>query len=677
MFLFFKTQVRKNFTPIIFFFVIFIIYLHNLSSASFAGDAGDFLAAIVVKGVPHPSGYPLFVLLGIIFNFLPFGHTVAWRVDLISALFASLAVVLMYLISSSLVKSRLIAVLTALTLAFFYPFWLYAEVAEVFSLAYFFVLLLFYMSIRYSKTKNTKILYLISFFVGLSLSNHEIIIMIFPSIALLILWSNLKIIKISTIFTCFGCVLLGLLPYIYIPIAAFHSPQLNWGEATSVQNFINIITRHDYGWTSKLPIEHVLMPLDAYRKYFFSELPLILMLILPLGLIGAIKNRQFLIGFSIVLNIIILGPLFLLLGGAAITNNFVYGIFERFYVFSFLFLIMLLPLSVDFISNFVINFLANFVGKKFLSKIKLIVVIILLIIPFSLFFHNMPRTDFHNLNYGDDFVFDSLSSIPEKSMVFIAGDTLFFNSLYYQNVYKLNGRNINNINIVTAGGLNNYIDGNKVLKAKKESLLKQHKDLSRNDANLTTIFSYPDNLNIFTNAEEIIDPKYAKKIIFMPYGLVFKIAGKKERQLTKDEFLKLQEELWEKLKLTPEVFGQSEVSLGFHMLDIQQRYAKGAAAIGDYLLFHYDDVKASKNWYEKSLKYYPEEGGFQGLGYYYYVKNNCSLAKYNLDQVIFMNSNNKLAYKQMYLIYKNCYKNNKKADEIKKLIKNVYNVNIK
>src|SRR3989344_5643683 len=84
--------------PIFLFVFTFLVYLHHLSPSVYGGDVGDFLTAILLKGVAHPSGYPLFTLLGILFNGLPFGQTPAWKVGLISVISSSAAVVLVYFI---------------------------------------------------------------------------------------------------------------------------------------------------------------------------------------------------------------------------------------------------------------------------------------------------------------------------------------------------------------------------------------------------------------------------------------------------------------------------------------------------------------------------------------------------------------------------------------------------
>src|SRR4030065_1394574 len=57
-----------------------ILYLSiaptRLSNANFGSDGGDLLAAVLTQGIPHPSGYPTYTLLGQLFQYLPFSTAV-------------------------------------------------------------------------------------------------------------------------------------------------------------------------------------------------------------------------------------------------------------------------------------------------------------------------------------------------------------------------------------------------------------------------------------------------------------------------------------------------------------------------------------------------------------------------------------------------------------------------
>ncbi len=55
----------------------------GLTWAHASADGGDLVTAARVLGVPHPSGYPTWTLLAILFDQLPLG-TAAWRATLLS-----------------------------------------------------------------------------------------------------------------------------------------------------------------------------------------------------------------------------------------------------------------------------------------------------------------------------------------------------------------------------------------------------------------------------------------------------------------------------------------------------------------------------------------------------------------------------------------------------------------
>src|SRR5512133_271919 len=68
---------------------LLLLYLpflgREISWAAYATDGGDFLAAALHWGIPHPSGYPTYTLLLRLFLFLPL-ETPFWRGALLSAL---------------------------------------------------------------------------------------------------------------------------------------------------------------------------------------------------------------------------------------------------------------------------------------------------------------------------------------------------------------------------------------------------------------------------------------------------------------------------------------------------------------------------------------------------------------------------------------------------------------
>jgi len=73
----------------------FILYLVTCSPTVNFTDSGELITVAWTGGIAHPPGYPLYTLLGIAFVHLPFGDP-AWRMNILSALFAAAAVGLFY-----------------------------------------------------------------------------------------------------------------------------------------------------------------------------------------------------------------------------------------------------------------------------------------------------------------------------------------------------------------------------------------------------------------------------------------------------------------------------------------------------------------------------------------------------------------------------------------------------
>lgn len=67
------------------FFVYLLTLAPDLTWANFSSDGGELITASVTMGIPHPPGYPTYVLLGKLFCLLPIGSA-AFRFNLFSAM---------------------------------------------------------------------------------------------------------------------------------------------------------------------------------------------------------------------------------------------------------------------------------------------------------------------------------------------------------------------------------------------------------------------------------------------------------------------------------------------------------------------------------------------------------------------------------------------------------------
>jgi len=145
---------------------VFLIYLRSLAPSVVGGDTGELVTVAYKLGVAHPPGYPLFTMLAKLFTFIPFG-TIAWRVNLLSAVCDSAAAVIILLAVRRWTRNQWAGLLAGGLFAFSPLVWRYAVVGEVFALNNLLVALMVYSAVRYSEGYERKFAYLTAFFFGL------------------------------------------------------------------------------------------------------------------------------------------------------------------------------------------------------------------------------------------------------------------------------------------------------------------------------------------------------------------------------------------------------------------------------------------------------------------------------------------------------------------------------
>ena len=123
------------------------VYGLTLSPSVGAGDSGELILAAHSLGIPHPPGYPIWLLLARCADLVPWG-TVALRVNALSALLAAAAAGLFYLLAARCGLGRLGRAAGTIVFAASTLVWDNAVQAEVYSLAAALFLLLAIAAIR-------------------------------------------------------------------------------------------------------------------------------------------------------------------------------------------------------------------------------------------------------------------------------------------------------------------------------------------------------------------------------------------------------------------------------------------------------------------------------------------------------------------------------------------------
>jgi len=109
------------------------LYFHTLAPTVLPADSGEFQLVSATLGIAHPPGYPLYTLLGRLFTLLPLGD-VAYRVNLMSAVFAALTLALVSRATRQLSGSLAAGLAAAVALGATPTFWAQATTANVRSL---------------------------------------------------------------------------------------------------------------------------------------------------------------------------------------------------------------------------------------------------------------------------------------------------------------------------------------------------------------------------------------------------------------------------------------------------------------------------------------------------------------------------------------------------------------
>jgi len=197
-----------------------ILYGLTCGPAILWQDSGLFVYRIWHNDLQGNLGialsHPLYIMVGIVAKAIPVGE-LAWRVNMISAVFGAIAVANLFLLLRLWLNRFWPGMIAVITLAVSWTFWQNAVIAEVYTMyaAQLFteLLVLFW----YVRSKRTSLLYLLGLLNGLSIANH--LWSIFPLACFgifLIFLIVKKEVKLSALPIFIICWVIGALPYEYL-----------------------------------------------------------------------------------------------------------------------------------------------------------------------------------------------------------------------------------------------------------------------------------------------------------------------------------------------------------------------------------------------------------------------------------------------------------------------------
>lgn len=226
---------------------IFLVYLAGTCRTIYVGDSGELVAAAATLGIPHPSGYPLYVLLGKLWTLLvPFG-SIAWRMSLLSAVIAASTCGFFFTLVRRLGISPPAATVSTLLVAFGPSFWSQANIQRVYSLNAFFVVAVSWAALEWTRSRRVGWMTLAAFLAGLGASNHTFMGVFGVAVGIFAIITEPALLRRPLhLLACVGSGLLGLLPYAYLPLRSRMDPRLDWGNPETFSAFVAVVTRRDF-----------------------------------------------------------------------------------------------------------------------------------------------------------------------------------------------------------------------------------------------------------------------------------------------------------------------------------------------------------------------------------------------------------------------------------------------
>lgn len=227
------------------------LYALGACRTAYVGDSGELTAAVGTLGIPHPSGYPLYVMLGHLWTRLLFMADVALAMSLLSAVCAAGAAAGLYHVARLAGISRAGAALAALLLAVGPSFWSQANIQRVYALNALFVVAATGTMLAWFQDRSPRALVATFLLCGLGAANHTFmaIYAVAAGLFMLSVEPQLLLSPLQTLrrgVTIGLAFIVGLAPYAYLPIRSSMNPRLDWGNPESLQGFLDVVLRRDF-----------------------------------------------------------------------------------------------------------------------------------------------------------------------------------------------------------------------------------------------------------------------------------------------------------------------------------------------------------------------------------------------------------------------------------------------
>lgn len=255
-------------SPALVYLFCFALYLWTSPPTIYSMDSGEFSTAGFLLAPAHAPGYPLYLLLAKLGSLIPVSKT-AFGLNLMSALWGALTTAAMVPLTQQVLHARLltpetplarsvaapwqrlparkeaerwIPTLGGLLLGLCTTFWYQSYVAEQYTLHAFTFLAIVAGLIAWSQRRDVRFLYFAALMAGLAVTAHPLVLTYASLLFFFVLFLGGRILLSRQLAVVGFFFLLGLSPYLLLPLRAAAEPPINWGQPETWRNFFYVVT---------------------------------------------------------------------------------------------------------------------------------------------------------------------------------------------------------------------------------------------------------------------------------------------------------------------------------------------------------------------------------------------------------------------------------------------------
>jgi hypothetical protein len=305
--------------------VTFVVYLTTICPTVSFIDAGELATVGTLLGIAHPTGYPLFSLITHLATWLPLGAEAIVKLNVFTALTVAAANGLFFTFLLALYRFEpvlrgrkgsdaeqpttgvlIAAFVAALCFGFSATVWSQSVAIEVYGLHLFLILLtltLFMQGVQEVSDLGiiSRKLIAASFVLGLSFSNHLTTLLLLPALVFLYIHRyGLTRSSLRQALALAPFFVLGLTPYLYLPLRAASHPPLEWGAPVTLEKLIWHVSGKQYRSWMFTGFESAEKQFNYFVAHFSSEFHWLIVAVIALGVFGAARLRRTTFWFTLI-----------------------------------------------------------------------------------------------------------------------------------------------------------------------------------------------------------------------------------------------------------------------------------------------------------------------------------------------------------------------------------------